>query len=303
MLGSPNTAAQDSLPLGNGSLGAAVWAANGLTAQLNRSDTLPDRRSPGWFTVPGLSRITAAADFAAHLDLYDGVLTESGAGMTAQIYLRADADMLVVDVTGADPDSTQTAQVNLWSSRNPTAAASGAVGTLAETWSDSMSGGTGSTYGSLAAVTAGGGARLRHYVGQHLAALATPGVDAQVDQHAAGVGQRVGAGAAPGAVGADERLLRQLLGAVHVPDEQPRGVQQAVGVLGHERGELGVEVPRSAAADPAKANEIVAGIAAHTREDPAMIGHALYGPPPVDDAELVRLAGYLDELERQVRNS
>lgn len=156
VLGSPNTAAQDSLPLGNGSLGAAVWAANGLTAQLNRSDTLPDRRSPGWFTVPGLSRITAAADFAAHLDLYDGVLTESGAGMTAQIYLRADADMLVVDVTGADPDSTQTAQVNLWSSRNPTAAASGAVGTLAETWSDSMSGGTGSTYGSLAAVTAGG---------------------------------------------------------------------------------------------------------------------------------------------------
>lgn len=62
-------------------------------------------------------------------------------------------------------------------------------------------------------------------------------------------------------------------------------------------------MPRSAAADPAKANEIVAGIAAHTREDPAMIGRALYGPPPVDDAELVRLAGYLDELERQVRNS
>jgi hypothetical protein len=62
-------------------------------------------------------------------------------------------------------------------------------------------------------------------------------------------------------------------------------------------------MPRSAAADPARANEIVAGIAAHTREDPAMIGRALYGPPPVDDAELVRLAGYLDELERQVRNS
>ena len=62
-------------------------------------------------------------------------------------------------------------------------------------------------------------------------------------------------------------------------------------------------MPKSAAADPGMANEIVAGIAAHTGEAPAMIGTALYGPPPVDDAELVRLAGYLDELERQVRNS
>jgi len=62
-------------------------------------------------------------------------------------------------------------------------------------------------------------------------------------------------------------------------------------------------MPKSAAADPGMAREIVAGIAAHTGEAPEMIGNALYGPPPVDDAELVRLAGYLDELERQVRNS
>ena len=62
-------------------------------------------------------------------------------------------------------------------------------------------------------------------------------------------------------------------------------------------------MPRSAAADPGMANEIVTGIAAHTGEAEAVIGTALYGPPPVDDAELVRLAGYLDELERQVRNS
>jgi hypothetical protein len=62
-------------------------------------------------------------------------------------------------------------------------------------------------------------------------------------------------------------------------------------------------MPKSAASDPGMANEIVAGIAAHTGEPQPMIGGALYGPPPVDDAELVRLAGYLDELERQVRNS
>jgi hypothetical protein len=156
VLGSPNTAASQSLPLGNGSLGIAQWAAGGFTAQLNRSDTLPDRRSAGQVTIPGLSRITDAPDFAAHLDLYDGVLTESGAGMTAQIYVRADADELVVDVTGADPTSTQTAQIGLWSGRSPAAAASGGIATLAETWTDNQTGGTGAIYGSLAAVTAGG---------------------------------------------------------------------------------------------------------------------------------------------------
>ncbi|HYS40937.1 MAG TPA: hypothetical protein VEO01_35440 [Pseudonocardiaceae bacterium] len=72
VLGSPNTAATQSLPLGNGDLGVAEWAAGGFTAQLNRSDTLPDRRSPGHVSIPGLSRITGASNFAAHLDVYDG---------------------------------------------------------------------------------------------------------------------------------------------------------------------------------------------------------------------------------------
>jgi len=153
VLGSPNTAATQSLPLGNGDLGVAEWAAGGFTAQLNRSDTLPDRRSPGHVSIPGLSRITGASNFAAHLDVYDGA---DGAGMTAQIYVQADTDMLVVDVTGADPNSLQTAQVTLWSERSPVAGASGAIGTLAETWTDNQTAGTGATYGSLAAVTGGG---------------------------------------------------------------------------------------------------------------------------------------------------
>ena len=112
------------MPLGNGTLGAAVWAANGFTAQLNRADTMPDRKSPGWLTIPGLSMMTGAADFKGTLDLYNGVLVESGGGMTARIYVRADSDELVVDVTGADPASTQTATVTLWSGRSPQAAAS-----------------------------------------------------------------------------------------------------------------------------------------------------------------------------------
>jgi hypothetical protein len=157
VLGAPNTKPEQAMPLGNGVLGAAVWAAGGFTAQLNRSDTQPLRLSPGWLTIPGLSRLTSASDFTAHLDLYDATLVESGGGMTATIYLRADKDEVVVDVTGAAPGTTQTAQVQLWSGRSPKAQVTGGVGLLAQTWKDDTNpGASGRTLGALAAVTAGG---------------------------------------------------------------------------------------------------------------------------------------------------
>ncbi|HEY7265137.1 MAG TPA: hypothetical protein VH589_27105 [Trebonia sp.] len=157
VLGQPNTAASQAMPLGNGTLGVAAWAANGFTAQLNRADTMPDRLSPGQLVIPGLSQLTSAPDFRGRLDLYDGVLTESGGGMTATAYVRAGTDELVVDVTGADPGVAQTAELNLWAPRTPQAAASGADGLLAQTWTDTgRPGSTGQTFGSLAAVTAGG---------------------------------------------------------------------------------------------------------------------------------------------------
>jgi hypothetical protein len=85
------------------------------------------------------------------------VLDESGGGMTLKAWVPANSDELIVDVTGANPASTQTATVSLWSGRNPTAATSGAIGTLAETWVDNTAvTGSGETFGSLAAITAGG---------------------------------------------------------------------------------------------------------------------------------------------------
>ncbi|MDX6354279.1 MAG: trimeric autotransporter adhesin, partial [Streptomyces sp.] len=157
VLGSPNTAPTASMPLGNGSLGVAAWAAGGFTAQLNRSDTMPDRKSPGQLNIPGLSVISHAADFSGKLDLTDGVLRESGGGMSLKAWVATGKDELIVDVSGADPDIAQTATINLWAGRSPAAAVSGTVGTLAETWSDSAPpGGTGETFGSLAAITAGG---------------------------------------------------------------------------------------------------------------------------------------------------
>jgi len=153
------------MDLGNGSFGVAAWAANGFTAQLNRADTLPNHRSAGQLVIPGLATMTGAADYKATVDLYDATYRQSGGGMTATTYVRADKDELVVDVTGADPASAQTATIDLQSGRNATPAASGAIATLAETWVDdatytgpNKSGGAGSgkTFGSLAALTAGG---------------------------------------------------------------------------------------------------------------------------------------------------
>ncbi|WP_460347979.1 glycosyl hydrolase family 95 catalytic domain-containing protein [Actinoallomurus acanthiterrae] len=107
--------------------------------------------------IPGLSRLTGASDFTGYLDLYDGMLHESGGGMTLTAYVRSDTAQLVVDVTGADPNSTQTARVKLWSGRSPAATASGRTAALAETWMDNQGlGASGRTFGSLAGVSAGG---------------------------------------------------------------------------------------------------------------------------------------------------
>jgi hypothetical protein len=157
VLGAANTADSQSLPLGNGSLGVAAWAANGFTAQLNRSDTMPSRLSPGQVNIPGLSAMTSAADFSGVLDLYNGVLDETGGGMSMQAWVPAGKDELVVNVTGAAPGAAETATLNLWSGRSPSAAASGAIGSLAQTWVDnSQTGSSGETFGAMAAITAGG---------------------------------------------------------------------------------------------------------------------------------------------------
>jgi hypothetical protein len=156
-LGQPNKVSSQSLPLGNGSLGVAAWAGGGFTAQLNRSDTMPNRLSPGQVQIPGLSAMTSASNFTGTLDLYNGVLDESGGGMTMQAWVPAGKDELVVNVTGANPGTQQTADLYLWSGRTPTAAASGSIGSLAQTWADnSQTGSSGQTFGAMSAITASG---------------------------------------------------------------------------------------------------------------------------------------------------
>lgn len=139
------------MPLGNGTLGAAVWAEKGYTAQLNRVDTFPALKSAGRLVVPGLDPLMRADDYSGRLALYDGQVVQRGGGMSVRSYVRADADQFVLEVTGADPGTVQTADLKLWAGRTPTASVRGAVAALAETFNDEASG---STTGAVAALTA-----------------------------------------------------------------------------------------------------------------------------------------------------
>ena len=157
VLARPNRDSSEAMPLGNGRLGIAVWSADGLTAQLNRGDTLPYRYATGQVVIPGLSALTAASDYAGRLNLYDGALEERGGGMTATVYVQPDTDTLIVDVTGADPAKAQTALLRLWEPREPQATAFGATGLLAQSWLDNDEpGASDRRFGSLAAITAVG---------------------------------------------------------------------------------------------------------------------------------------------------
>ncbi len=145
------------MPLGNGHLGVAIWSENGLTAQLNRADTLPGRLSPGEVVIPGLAALTQAKDYSGRLNLYDGEFEESGGGMTMRAYVQPDTDTLIVDVTGAPADEQQIAQLKLWAPRTPNAVAKGQVGWLSQAWIDDKNpGASGRHFGSLSAITAEG---------------------------------------------------------------------------------------------------------------------------------------------------
>lgn len=150
-----NLRADEAIPLGNGRLGLAVWSEDGLTLQLNRADTLPDRLSPGQVVLTGLKRLVEASDYAGRLDLYRGEFRESGGGMRATIYVQPDTDVAVIEVRGADPDTRQSVLLQLWPPRQPRAIAQRGVAALAETWKDlGEAGASGQTFGSLAAITA-----------------------------------------------------------------------------------------------------------------------------------------------------
>lgn len=153
----PGPRPEEAMPLGNGRLGVAVWSQDGFTAQLNRADTLPLRLSPGQVVIPGLKKLVDAPDYAGRLSLYNGEFVERGGGMRAAVYVEPHRDVLVIDVSGADPNAVETASLHLWKPRHPATACTASVCVISEVWKDNgEAGASGQTFGSLAAITARG---------------------------------------------------------------------------------------------------------------------------------------------------
>jgi len=119
-VGQPNILPQQAMPLGNGRLGVAIWAADGLTLQLNRADTLPGRLSPGEVVFEGLAPMVADRQFRGRLDLFNGEWRQTGAGLSVQVVVDTQLDRVIVDVAGADPRVEQTVSLKLWQPRSPT---------------------------------------------------------------------------------------------------------------------------------------------------------------------------------------
>jgi len=151
----PNSEPHEAMPLGNGRLGAAVWASEGYTAQLNRADTLPHRLSPGQVVLPGRKKLAQSSDYAGRLNLWNGEFEESGGGVTAIAYVEESLDAMVVDVKGANPNIMESAELRLWPPRRPQATQTSSIGILSETWLDDQeAGASNETFGALAAITA-----------------------------------------------------------------------------------------------------------------------------------------------------
>lgn len=151
----PNVLPTQAMGLGNGRLGAAFWAADGFTVQLNRSDTLPYRYSPGQVSFPDLQPLIADRGFRGRLDLYDGTLEEHGGGIRLTAWVDRRADRVIVDMAGLAPEKLQHIRLRLWKPRTPIASVDGDVALLAQTWRDNQQpGASGTAFGSLAAIEA-----------------------------------------------------------------------------------------------------------------------------------------------------
>jgi alpha-L-fucosidase 2 len=149
----PNILPTQAVGLGNGRLGASFWSAGGLTLQLNRTDTLPERRSPGQVSFPDLKGLIEDRRFRGRLNLEEGALVETGGGISLRAWVDHDADRVIVDVRGLAPQRLQHIRLALWAPRKPTASAQADIATLSETWIDgALPGASGRQFGSLAAI-------------------------------------------------------------------------------------------------------------------------------------------------------
>jgi hypothetical protein len=139
------TAITDYLPVGNGQIGAPIWADKtaGYVAQIDDDDMILANYRHGRLTIPGLAPMINAPDYHAVLDLATATLTQTGTVGRRQVkavsYVDSRSNRLIVQVTGLAANSAQTADLMLWTTssddqpaRNPTIVASGGWGGMGE---------------------------------------------------------------------------------------------------------------------------------------------------------------------------
>ncbi|MCF7674987.1 MAG: DUF4082 domain-containing protein, partial [Akkermansiaceae bacterium] len=105
---SPPFRKTESIPLGSGKVGAAMWIdpVHGLTAHLNRPEGVPAMAGLGTLRIPHLAGMVAATDYRGTLSIRDGLFTQQAGGLTITSFFRWGGEELVIDVQGADPGET-----------------------------------------------------------------------------------------------------------------------------------------------------------------------------------------------------
>ena len=117
---SPPTVNIESIPLGSGKVGTALWIdpVNGLTAHLNRTEGVPAMSGIGMLRIPSLAGVSSATDYQGTLSIAEGIFTQQADGLTVSSFFRWGGEELVIDVQGANPNETITVELSVYSGGN-----------------------------------------------------------------------------------------------------------------------------------------------------------------------------------------
>jgi hypothetical protein len=124
----PATRSEEGMPVGNGRMGSLVWTTpSALKFQINRSDVFGVDASTQSFPQQDadyangcgyvdVNLVSAGADvfpsknFNQHLALYDGIMTASGAGVTARVLAWSAHDVMAIEI---DDQRAQPEPINI----------------------------------------------------------------------------------------------------------------------------------------------------------------------------------------------
>jgi hypothetical protein len=113
---SPPTLDSESIPLGSGRVGAALWVdpVNGLTAHLNRPEGVPAMGGLGTVRIRNLSSLATLGSYRGTLALHDGIFNQQAGNLKVTSFFRWSGEELVIDVQGAPPTEMVTVELSTY---------------------------------------------------------------------------------------------------------------------------------------------------------------------------------------------